>query len=422
MPEMLVGMEQPLSHRSTWDRACHSGITKPRPFAPAPPLQRSQPMSARTAGGACVARGAAAGSGSPLSGPSRRAAPGAGAGRQQARPSVRPGGRSSALISFAPGRCELVEEDVDIPSRRVLITGATGLLGRAVFKEFRENNWNAVGCGYRRAQPRFEQINLLDSIAVHDIIHDFQPHVIVHCAAERRPDVVESQPDAASQLNVAASANLAKEAAGVGAFLIYISTDYVFDGTSPPYKETDVPNPLNLYGKTKLEGEKAVLENNEGAAVLRIPVLYGEVERLEESAVTVMFDKVQFSNKSANMDHWQQRFPTNVKDVAAVCRQLAEKRMMDPSVKGTFHWSGNEQMTKYEMACAIADAFNLPSSHLRPITDSPVVGALRPRNAQLDCSKLEMLGIGQRTPFRAGIKESLWPFLIDKRWRQTVFH
>jgi len=64
------------------------------------------------------------------------------------------------------------------------------------------------------------------------------------------------------------------------------------------------------------------------AAILRIPVLYGEVERLEESAVTVMFDKVQFSNKSANMDHWQQRFPTNVKDVATVCRQLAEKRML----------------------------------------------------------------------------------------------
>ncbi|XP_029073693.1 methionine adenosyltransferase 2 subunit beta isoform X3 [Monodon monoceros] len=249
-----------------------------------------------------------------------------------------------------------------------------------------------------------------------------QPHVIVHCAAERRADVVENQPDAASQLNVDASGNLAKEAAAVGAFLIYISSDYVFDGTNPPYREEDIPSPLNLYGKTKLEGERAVLENNLGAAVLRIPVLYGEVEKLEESAVTVMFDKVQFSNKSANMDHWQQRFPTHVKDVATVCRQLAEKRMLDPSIKGTFHWSGNEQMTKYEMACAIADTFNLPSSHLRPITDSPVLGAQRPRNAQLDCSKLETLGIGQRTPFRIGIKESLWPFLIDKRWRQTVFH
>ncbi|KAM9130137.1 methionine adenosyltransferase 2 subunit beta isoform 2-T2 [Pangshura tecta] len=281
-------------------------------------------------------------------------------------------GREKELkIRFVPGQCELVEEDVDIPNRRVLITGATGLLGRAVYKEFNENNWHAVGCGYSRARPKFERVNLLNFVEVHDIIQDFQPHVIVHCAAERRPDVVESQADAVSQLNVTASGNLAKEA---------------------------------------------------GAAVLRIPILYGEVENLEESAVTVMFDKVQFSNKSANMDHWQQRFPTNINDVASVCRQLSEKRMLDPSIKGTFHWSGNEQMTKYEMACAIADAFNLPSSHLRPITDSPVVGALRPRNAQLDCSKLEMLGIGQRTPFRVGIRASLWPFLVDKRWRQTVFH
>ncbi|XP_054574099.1 methionine adenosyltransferase 2 subunit beta isoform X3 [Eptesicus fuscus] len=274
-------------------------------------------------------------------------------------------------VHFVPGNCQLVEEEVNVPNRRVLITGATGLLGRAVYKEFHQNNWHAVGCGFRRARPKFEHVNLLDANAVHHIIYDFQPHVIVHCAAERRPDVVENQPDAAAQLNVDASGNLAKEA---------------------------------------------------GAAVLRIPILYGEVEKLEESSVTVMFDKVQFSNKSANMDHWQQRFPTHVKDVASVCRQLAEKRMLDPSIKGTFHWSGNEQMTKYEMACAIADAFNLPSSHLRPITDSPVLGAQRPKNSQLDCSKLETLGIGQRTPFRIGIKESLWPFLIDKRWRQTVFH
>ncbi|XP_020663540.1 methionine adenosyltransferase 2 subunit beta [Pogona vitticeps] len=325
-------------------------------------------------------------------------------------------------IHFEPGSCWLEEDDVDIPNRRVLITGATGLLGRAVYKEFKANHWNAVGCGYSRARPMFEQVNLLDAAAVHNLIRDFQPHVIIHCAAERRPDVVDRQPDVASQLNVVASENLAKEAVQIGAFLVYISTDYVFDGTNPPYKENDVPNPLNLYGQTKLDGEKTVLRNNESAAVLRIPILYGEVERLEESAVTIMFEKVQLNNKSANMDHWQQRFPTYVKDVASVCRQLAEKRMLDPSIRGIFHWSGNEQMTKFEMARAMADAFNLPSSHLRPITDSPVVGALRPRNAQLDCSRLQMLGIGQHTPFRVGIKESLWPFLIDKRWRQTVFH
>ncbi|RXM96439.1 Methionine adenosyltransferase 2 subunit beta [Acipenser ruthenus] len=244
----------------------------------------------------------------------------------------------------------LKQENVHVPFRRVLVTGATGLLGRAVYKEFQDNDWYTVGCGYSRARPRFEKCNLLDADAVRAMIQEFQPHVIVHCAAERRPDVVESQTDAAIQLNVSAAGNLAKEA-GVS-FVIYISTDYVFDGRNPPYDVNDTPNPLNLYGKTKLEGERE-----------------------------------------------------------------------DPSLRGIFHFSGNEQMTKYEMACAIADAFSLPSSHLRPITETPVgSGALRPHNPQLDCSRLENLGIGHRTPFKQGIKECLWPFLHDKRWRQSVFH
>ncbi|XP_056431059.1 methionine adenosyltransferase 2 subunit beta isoform X1 [Hyla sarda] len=325
-------------------------------------------------------------------------------------------------IRFRPGWVEVVQDDDDVPSRRALITGATGLLGRAVYKEFKDNNWHVLGCGYSRARPRFESLNLLDTSAVKELVQDFKPHVIVHCAAERRPDIVENQPDSAVTLNVDASENLAKVAAAAGAFLIYISSDYIFDGTNPPYREDSVPNPLNLYGKTKLEGERVVLQNNDGAAVLRVPVLYGDVEKIEESAVTIMFDKVQYSNKSANMDHWQQRFPTYVKDVASVCLQMSEKKIQDPSLKGIFHWSGNEQMTKYEIACAMADAFNLPSSHLRPITDEPVGATPRPWNPQLDCSRLEALGIGQRTPFRAGIRESLWPFLVDKKWRQTVFH
>ncbi|KAG8579031.1 hypothetical protein GDO81_010689 [Engystomops pustulosus] len=317
---------------------------------------------------------------------------------------------------------EVEEEDDVVPNGRVLITGATGLLGRAVYKEFKDNNWHVLGTSYSRLRPRLEILNLLDSSAVNGLVQDFKPHVIVHCAAERRPDIVENQPDSAAMLNVGASENLAKVAAAVGAFLIYISSDYVFDGTNPPYKTDSVPNPLNLYGKTKLEGERVVLQNNDGAAVLRVPVLYGDVEKIEESAVTIMFDKVQHSNKSANMDHWQQRFPTYVKDVASVCLQMAEKKLQDPSLKGIFHWSGNEQMTKYEIACAMADAFNLPCSHLRPITDEPVGATPRPWNPQLDCSRLEALGIGQRTPFRAGIRESLWPFLVEKKWQQTIFH
>ncbi|XP_067852039.1 methionine adenosyltransferase 2 subunit beta [Heptranchias perlo] len=325
-------------------------------------------------------------------------------------------------IHFTPGCVRLLEEDVHVPDRRVLVTGATGLLGRAVYKEFMDNSWNAVGCGYRRARPKFEKVNLLDPTAVRKIIQDFKPQAVIHCAAERRPDVVESQPEYARQLNVSTSGCIAKESAEIGAFLIYMSTDYIFDGSHPPYRENDSPNPLNQYGKSKLEGERLVLQNHPGAAVLRVPILYGEIEKLEESAVTVLFEKVQCSNILANMDHCQQRFPTHVADVARVCRQMSERRLQDPSIKGIYHWSGNEQMTKYEIACTMAEVFNLPSSHLRPVMDGSLGGALRPQNAQLSCCRLEKMGIGQRTPFRVGIRRCLWPFLLDKQWRQTVFH
>lgn len=327
-------------------------------------------------------------------------------------------------INFTPGHVELVQEEVSVPSRRVLVTGATGLLGRAVYREFQRGGWRALGCGYRRARPRFLLCNLLDEEAVRGVLQDYQPDVIVHCAAERRPDVVERHTEAALNLNVHATGSLAKEAANQDIFLLYISTDYVFDGRNPPYGEDDAPNPLNLYGKSKLEGEREVLRHNPGASVLRVPILYGEVERVEESAVTVLWEKVQEGAESCTLDHCQQRYPTYVNDVALVCRRLAERRMQDQSIRGIFHYSAKEQMTKYEMACSIAEAFSLPCAHLIPLTEQPAgAGAQRPQNAQLECSRLELLGLSaEPRPFKMAVRDCLWPFLYDKRWRQTVFH
>ncbi|XP_076026625.1 methionine adenosyltransferase 2 subunit beta isoform X2 [Genypterus blacodes] len=314
------------------------------------------------------------------------------------------------------------EEEVCTP--RVLVTGATGLLGRAVCKEFQKHNWLVLGTGYRRARPRLLRCDITDEDAVKTLIQDHKPHVIVHCAAERRPDVVERHTEAAVNLNVHATGTLAKEAALSGAFFLYISTDYVFDGRNPPYGEDDSPNPLNLYGRSKLEGEREALRHCPGAVVLRVPVLYGEVESVSESAVTVLWMKVQEGEtESCTLDHCLQRFPTDARDVAAVCRKLAERGRQDPSIRGVFHYSAKEQMTKYEMAVAIAQAFSLPSTHLIPLTEQPAGSALRPNNSQLNCSRLELLDLSvEPRAFTSAITDCLWPFLPDKRWRQTVFH
>ena len=111
-----------------------------------------------------------------------------------------------------------------------------------------------------------------------DFILAQQPKVIVHAAAERRPDVSAEQPEQVLALNVESTRHLAQCAKEVGAYLIYISTDYVFDGTQPPYEVDDQPSPLNFYGETKLAGERALAEVMDDYAVLRVPVLYGQVE------------------------------------------------------------------------------------------------------------------------------------------------
>ncbi|XP_037543665.1 methionine adenosyltransferase 2 subunit beta [Nematolebias whitei] len=315
-------------------------------------------------------------------------------------------------------------EEVLVQGPRVLVTGTTGLLGRAVFREFHNSGWVAIGTGYRRARPRFLQCDLTDEDAVRRLLHEYKPEVIVHCAAERRPDFMERHTEAAVNLNVHATSTLAKEAAVCGASFIYISTDYVFDGRNPPYGENDSPNPLNVYGRSKLEGERETLRHCPGAVILRVPVLFGEVEFVTESAVTALWLKVQeATEESCTLDHCQQRFPTDARDVASVCRKLCERVRQDPSVRGIFHFSGKEQMTKYEMAVAMAQAFKLPSHHLIPLTEQPMGSAPRPINSQLNCSRLEMLNLSvDPRAFAAAITDCLWPFTADKRWRQTVFH
>lgn len=120
-------------------------------------------------------------------------------------------------------------------------------------------------------------------------------------------------------------------AAARGIFVIYISTDYVFSGApgQAPYEADAEPGPSNLYGQTKLDGERVVLEEyakagKQGSAVvLRVPVLYGHAETPAESAVNVLMDavwKAQTEGATIKMDHWSLRYPTNTEDVGRVCQ------------------------------------------------------------------------------------------------------
>jgi sorting nexin-1/2 len=161
---------------------------------------------------------------------------------------------------------------------KVLVTGASGLLGRAVVQRLKEDGHEVVGVGLSRSNIEVTKLDLTDEEALQRFLDSTQPEAIVHTAAERRPDVVENSPEACRLLNVEVPRYLAgwcRNAKDISPLLINISTDYVFDGVSPPFMVDDPPNPLNAYGMSKWQGEQAVQQSGKQGRVssLRVPVL-----------------------------------------------------------------------------------------------------------------------------------------------------
>ncbi|KAG0322364.1 hypothetical protein BGZ99_003362 [Dissophora globulifera] len=253
-----------------------------------------------------------------------------------------------------------------------------------------------VGVAFSRAKGDLKKLNLEASADVQTFIDEEKPDVVVHCAAERRPDVVEKSPENAKKLNVQVPGLLADLTNDRGILLIYISTDYVFDGTKPPYDVRDKANPLNTYGQTKYDGELEVKKFNSSAIILRVPILYGATEYNGESAVNALIDSVK-NVKDTSMDDYAIRYPTNVADIARVIKDLTLKvRQEKVFISGILHFSGEEKYTKYEMCKTIAQILGTSVDHLKPVSEAPNDGTVRPYNCHLSNRCLHGIGIDTR--------------------------
>ena len=279
------------------------------------------------------------------------------------------------------------------------------MLGRAVMGRFAaERDWEVAGLCHTRAGDGLTRADLADPAARDAALARLAPDVVVHAAAIREPDAFAADVAAARRLNVDATAALARWAAAApGRFLVYISSDYVFDGSAPPYRPDSPTHAVNAYGLSKLDGEVAVrAAAADRSAVLRVPVLYGDVETLRESSVTTVFAQVlgllrPDAPRALVLDDWATRYPTHVADVAEVLAQIVRRRLA-----GTFHWSGPEPLTKLEMGRAAAGLLGVDAARLVG-SGAPANGSEpRPRDCHLDRSLLEGLGVSTAdTPFAA---------------------
>ncbi len=323
---------------------------------------------------------------------------------------------------------------------KILITGATGMLGRSILRYLTqpvyESKYEVTGTGFHRIKTNarnMKKLNLLHPNEITSIIDEIKPNIVIHCAAERFPDRAAADPERTRVLNVDSTLNLAKECcrSDINAVIIYISTDYVFDGgiksnKKPPYATDDVTMPINIYGETKLAGEKAVLSvENVKSIIVRVPVLYAmDCEELSESASLVVAKSLLSSNKntapSTTVDNWGIRYPTLVDDVSVILQKIIDATQIpsNPLSKGDgikLHISSDEQCTKYQLMQLMAKIVKVDVATSIQPNNNPPSGAPRPKNTHLDCSKTwEVLGMKEPYKFvklEDGFRDALLPFM-----------
>lgn len=251
---------------------------------------------------------------------------------------------------------------------KILLTGASGLLGNAYAAAALRRGHEVTGL-YHHRRPALagfaalESLDLRESAELQRLILELWPDVIVNCAALSNPAEVDARPQDAERLNVALPRTLAQLSTHLGARLIHLSTDMVFDGRSDvPYRSTDMPAPTTLYGQTKLMAEREVLEHNpEDPVVLRIPILMGNSPSGQRSLHEKLIAAVQ-AGQRPKLFRDEIRQPAGADNVAEVMLELTERR----DLHGLFHWAGSESLSRLEIGRRILAHFGLPSDAVEP--------------------------------------------------------
>jgi len=273
--------------------------------------------------------------------------------------------------------------------RKVLITGANGQLGRELTKQLRDKKVELI-------LTDTGEMDITKSAIVYFQVKDIKPDIIINCAAHTAVDKCETQMDQAYKINAIGAKNLAQAAYCVGAELVQVSTDYVFDGEGiKPITEFDAPNPQSVYGSSKLQGEILTRYLNPKSYIVRTGWLYGHGENFVKNII-----KLSKTNESLKVVNDQFGTPTSTVDLSRVIIKLLEEKNF-----GTFHCTCKGETTWYDFTKEIFRLKGINTQVIPCSTDEFPRPAKRPKYSVLQNYMLELTTGDSTRSWEEAIKE-----------------
>lgn len=276
----------------------------------------------------------------------------------------------------------------------ILVTGSNGLLGQKLtdllvqddqielVATARGINRHPLKTGYT-----YLDLDVTDKNAVNSVLTEIKPDVVIHTAAMTQVDDCEFEKELCVSLNIDCVAQLAILSKELGYKLVHLSTDFIFDGTKPMYKEDDEPNPLSYYGWSKLEAEKKVVELANDYAILRTVLVYGKVADMSRSNIMLWSYNTLKDKKKAKVVDDQFRTPTLAEDLAMGCKLAALS-----SEVGVFNIAGKDYLSIYELVEKISSMYGFDMANIERVSSTELSQpAKRPPITGLDISKAQKL-------------------------------
>ena len=243
----------------------------------------------------------------------------------------------------------------------ILITGASGQLGMSLKRIFNSKYEIISTTGNNNPTGSSMHLDVTNPMLFKEVMETTNPDLVINLAALTNVDLCEKNPELAYSINIGGMDNLVNAFKGP---IIHVSTDYVFDGEDGPYKEEDTTNPLNVYGLSKLESEKLLLDHSENSLVIRSNVLYDYSSKSEASFLNWVVDSLT-QEKEINVVEDQWNNPTWTGSLAVVI-----DRSINTQLTGLVHWGDGDLVSRFDFANKIADVFNLKKSLIKPILTS----------------------------------------------------